>query len=216
MLGTASRRQGDPRPAHCQKPPRLWAACLVLESLGTWLCEVEAGLAQIREAGRVTLAGILVSFGVPAEETLGAGAAPCGPLCHCPRHPSTIDTAAISVPGCPTRDSQAQEASGDPHGRQSKDWGRQPAGLARGGGGWGKPGLQTTVSKEAWLPQAHPRPRSGGGVAPALAGPGVWWAAPPRDWVVCQPERVLPWEPGVQGPSGPAPWAGCQGRSPEH
>lgn len=161
----------------------------------------------------MTLAGVLVSFGFLVGETLEAEAALCGPLCQCSRHLSTMDTTAISVLGCPTCGSQAQETSGNPNGQQGKDWGRQPAGLARGG--WGKPGLQTTVSKGAWLPQAHPRPRSGGGVAPALPGPGVWWAAPPRDWVVCQPERVLPWEPRVQEPNGPASWAGCQGRSSE-
>jgi hypothetical protein len=41
-----------------------------------------------------------------------------------------------------------------------------------------KPGLQTTVSKGAWLLGPSKARDPEGGVAPTLAGTGVWWAAP--------------------------------------
>lgn len=107
----------------------------------------------------------LVSCGIqmpsPPREALEAEGALCGPL-------------PVLLAARPGRPPGTLVAS-----RQDKDRGRQPGGL-------GKPGRQTTVSKGAWLPQAHPRPRA------SVLG-------------ACRPGRMLFEEPGVQALRGPAP-----------
>lgn len=101
----------------------------------------------------------------------------------------------------PPLGSQAQEASGDP-GVTSRARDGTGSLLGWPGGGWRKPSLQTTVSKGAWLPRAHPRPRSGGWGDPSPGSTHAWWVAPVRDQVVCRPEPVLPQEPGRAGSRG--------------
>lgn len=89
--------------------------------------------------------------------------------------------------------------------------------VAQWGGGEARP--PTTVSREAWLHGPIGGRDPEGGVAPPWQA-GWPVGGTPTGRVVCLPELVLPgaWpsqQQGVQGPSGPAPWAGCQGQSPE-
>ncbi|XP_053514199.1 lymphocyte-specific protein 1 [Artibeus jamaicensis] len=80
--------------------------------------------------------------------------------------------------------------------------GEDEAPAAGPAGGGGEPGLQTTVSKGRGCRRPTQGPGLRVGWPPALAGPGVWWAALPRDRVVCRPERVLAWEPEGAGSRG--------------
>lgn len=87
-----------------------------------------------------------------------------------------------------------------------------------GVGGEAKPPNQCPKGRGCLGPTQGPR-WEGGWPSP-WQSPGVCWVVLPWDQAVCRPE--LPQEPGragiagVRGLSGPAPWAGRQGRSPEH
>lgn len=137
----------------------------------------------------------------------GFSATPGGPILL--KHQGNLR--ARLPPNSPARGLQGARC-----GQQGKDGAGSLLGSPKG---LGEPGLQTTVSKEAWLPRVHPRPGSGGGVAPRVGRAGHrvgGTASGPR---VCQPEWVLPREWGEPAAGGtgtewPSPLGRASGQEP--
>ena len=178
VLGAVGGQRGDPGSIHFQRALDSGPPARVTQSSRAWLCKVGAELAQCK------------GLPVPQGKLWG----PEEPPAPCSQHTSTSDTLVISMPGSPTLASLSQEASREPG--VARGQGMGPAVCWAGPRGLGEARPETTVSEGRGCFGPTQGPASGGGVAPALARLGAWWAVLPRVRVVCRSERVLPWEPG--------------------
>lgn len=190
------------------KVTELWASCLVLPS---W------GLALLGGGWAGTEHGGWRSYGIRAPGPRGgsaSGRSPGGGFSAAPEGPSSTSSRAISVPALirpPCRG-----PPGSPRWPAGQGRGRQSAGLAEGAGGARPPNHSVQRGVAASGP---PKARARGWGGPprwqdrALGGRHCLGTRGLSARVGAARERASQ-QQGARGPSGPAPWAGRQGRSP--
>lgn len=158
------------------------------------------------------------AYGIRAPGPWGSSAvegAPVGASLPPPGAPSSTSTRVTSVPGSPL--TALPEASREPGVASRARMGLAVCWARRRG--WGSQVFKPQCPKRRGCLGSTQGPGPGVGWPPALAGPGTGWAALPRDpgsvsQSGCCPGSGASQQQGARGPSGPAPWAGRQGRSP--